>query len=93
MPLSTHTHEEKADEAEWSLRVLQRKVEALAQKGLRVLALASREVPSGTFDTDTARKDVERNLTLVGLVGMYDPPRPETKGAVQLCHTAGITVR
>jgi len=36
---------------------------------------------------------VEQDLTFVGLAGLYDPPRAETRGSVLACHEAGITVR
>ena len=32
----------------------------------------------------------ERDLTLIGLVGMHDPPRQEVKAAVKSCHRAGV---
>lgn len=68
-------------------------MEALAAQGLRVLALASRDwdglvKPGIQYD----RADIERDLTFHGLVGLYDPPRPESAGAVEECHRAGITV-
>jgi P-type Ca2+ transporter type 2C len=63
--------------------------EAMADEGLRVLAMARRrwtEPPEGRTPDD-----IERDLTLIGLVGLLDPPRPEAKAAVALCKTAGIT--
>lgn len=63
-------------------------MEALASQGLRVLALGSR--PTENIPED--RAEVESNIKLLGLVGLYDPPRPESKGAVQECHVAGINV-
>ena len=36
------------------------------------------------------REDAERELTLLGLVAMLDPPRPEVADAVARCHRAGI---
>jgi Ca2+-transporting ATPase len=63
--------------------------ERMAADGLRVLAYACR-----IFDAvpaDLAPGSVESQLTLLGLVGMLDPPRPEAQQAVQLCRTAGIT--
>ncbi len=58
--------------------------EAMADKGLRVLALAWRDGP----DTD----DPERGLVLAGLVGLEDPPRPEVPSAIARAHAAGIRV-
>ncbi|GAA5877888.1 hypothetical protein JCM16303_000274 [Sporobolomyces ruberrimus] len=66
-------------------------VEALAEQGLRVLALASR-VWSGTGSGEALRDEVEKDMTLSGLCGIYDAPRQESKGAVKLCHQAGIQV-
>ncbi len=63
--------------------------EAMADEGLRVLAVAEHrwtELPEGK-----AADDVERDLNLIGLVGLLDPPRPEAKGAVAVCKSAGIT--
>ena len=62
--------------------------EAMAQRALRVLAVARRDLPTLPAGTDTG--NLEKGLTLVGLVGMMDPPRPEVKGAVARCFTAGI---
>lgn len=65
-------------------------VEALAEQGLRVLAMAQKPWTSDVEDPE--RADVEANMCLYGLVGLYDPPRPETQGAVRRCHHAGIQV-
>ncbi|MEK6662708.1 MAG: cation-translocating P-type ATPase [Pseudomonadota bacterium] len=61
----------------------------LAAQGLRVLALAYRELPA--VPDSLAPDDVEQGLTFLGLVGLIDPPRPEAAQAVALCRTAGIT--
>jgi P-type E1-E2 ATPase len=37
-------------------------------------------------------QDLEQNLIFIGLVAMFDPPRPEVPKAIELCHTAGIKV-
>jgi calcium-translocating P-type ATPase len=63
-------------------------VDAMAAQGLRVLAAAWREVPSPQITQDAA----ESGLTLLGLVGMLDPPRPEVVDAVQACQGAGISI-
>ena len=62
--------------------------EALAQDGLRVLALAERPAGPGALTRDEA----ESGLTWLGLIGLHDPPRPEARPAVEACRTAGIRV-
>jgi calcium-translocating P-type ATPase len=61
--------------------------DTLAAEGLRVLAVAYRGVPA-----DYDRDHLEVDLTLMGLVGLEDPPRPEVPDAVAKCHQAGIKV-
>ncbi len=68
-----------------------REAEAIASQGQRVLALASKAVEPG--HTVLERGDVEGSLTLLGLVGMIDPPRPEAVAAVAVCLGAGIRVK
>ena len=68
-------------------RIIER-VDEMAGRALRVLAVARREVPSAPANRDEAESD----LCLLGLVGLVDPPRPEVAAAVANCHTAGITV-
>jgi Ca2+-transporting ATPase len=64
----------------------------MASGGLRVLAIAQRCLP--VEDLDTAHLD-ERvdHLTLLGLVGLSDPPRPGVLEAIAACHSAGIDVK
>jgi Ca2+-transporting ATPase len=63
--------------------------EASANNGYRVLALALREFSSQPEPLDI--ETVESQLTLLGLVALLDPPRPEAKAAVAECLSAGIT--
>ncbi|MFE0404610.1 cation-translocating P-type ATPase [Streptomyces nigra] len=60
----------------------------LASQGLRVLAVASRPLT----DPHLPRDDVESDLTLHGMVGMLDPPRPDVSDAVDACRRAGIRI-
>jgi calcium-translocating P-type ATPase len=60
---------------------------AMASEGLRVLALAHRRVPE-----KVAHDTLETDLVLLGIVGLYDPPRPEVADAIARCKDAGIRV-
>jgi len=61
--------------------------DAFARRGLRVLAIAEREVkPEMGFSATS----VERDLIFLGLMAMQDPPRPEVEHAVTVARTAGI---
>ncbi|MBB1093419.1 cation-transporting P-type ATPase [Rhodopseudomonas palustris] len=68
-----------------------RQSDALAASGQRVLAIARRRLPGGV--RDLAPADVAQGLTLLGLVGLIDPPRPEAIAAVAECRAAGIRVK
>ncbi|KAA9160205.1 cation-transporting P-type ATPase [Amycolatopsis acidicola] len=69
-------------------RELAAAVDAQARRGLRVLAVADRSLP----EPPAGRDDAERDLTLLGLVGLVDPPRKEVARAVADCRAAGIRV-
>lgn len=64
-------------------------VHRFAGMGLRTLALARRELPLG-FPLDENK--IERELTLLGIVGIMDPPHLEVPAAVKSADTAGIRV-
>jgi Ca2+-transporting ATPase len=57
---------------------------SMAGDALRVLAVA--------YKRDAVSNDAENGMTLLGLVGMIDPPRPEARAAVRECQEAGIRV-
>ncbi len=59
--------------------------EALAREGFRALAVAQKTV------SDEAAEPYEK-LTLIGLVGLYDPPRGDVEEAIRACREAGIKV-
>ncbi|KAK0191732.1 hypothetical protein F5146DRAFT_1112096 [Armillaria mellea] len=67
------------------------KAEELASEGLRVIALAQRTIDC-TDVQNISREDAEKGLTLMALAGIFDPPRPESVGAVRACRAAGIIV-
>lgn len=74
----------------------QDKIDAFASRGLRTLALGFKDIAAsdlpagGVGELDAA--DAESGLTLLCVVGIQDPPRPEVKGAIQRCRDAGISV-
>ena len=66
----------------WHARALE-----IAERGQRVIAIATRPMPE---DVRTLRfEDVEGGLTLLGLVGLIDPPREEAIAAVAECRSGG----
>ena len=62
--------------------------ENMAKDALRVLGMAYKELEHNPSQDEI--KDIENNLTFIGMVGMIDPPRQEAKDAVEKCKTAGI---
>jgi len=64
-------------------------MEQMASQGLRVLAFACLDKP----DAKSINFDDIQGLTLLGLQGMIDPPRPEVVDAIHVCQKAGITVK
>ncbi len=74
------------DEAYWL-----EQAERIAAQGQRVLAFAIK--PVAPEHTVLEFSDVEKGLTLLGLIGLIDPPRAEAITAVAECHGAGIRVK
>ncbi len=77
---------EPLDTAHWH-----QMINALAAQGQRVIAIATRGVAQDHKVLTTA--DIEGQLTLIGLIGLIDPPRAEAIEAVAECHAAGIRVK
>lgn len=73
--------------------VLAGAVEAMASRGLRVIAVASRELPGTASDwLDRSAEDAERNLAPLGLIGLNDPPRPDVGDVIKAARGAGIRI-
>lgn len=68
---------------------IHRITEKMASNGLRILGFGIKlfdNIPENIFPDE-----IEKDLTIIGLVGMMDPPREEAKSAVLICKKAGIT--
>ena len=64
-------------------------LDALTERGLRVLAVAGRRLRD---ELPRTAEDAERELQLYGLLALQDPPRPDVEQAIQACRGAGIKV-
>lgn len=71
--------------SEKTLRQITAENEKMTQNALRVLCLAYKPI-----DTISQTKNLETDLIFLGLVGLFDPPRPEAKVAIQKCFRAGM---
>ena len=76
--------------------MLQQEVIEYGNRGLRVIALATIDDISNPLlksaKTTAEYAQLEQNMTLIGLVGMLDPPRPEVTASIAKCKEAGIRV-
>ena len=83
------TQGDNGDKAALDSDFWEAQIESLAEKGFRVLAVAFKE----TEKSSVAFEDAQQNMTLLGCVGIIDPPRPEAIQAVKECRRAGIRVK
>ena len=67
--------------------------QALGERGLRGLLVATRTLPAGGFDPAGDLSTWVGELCFVGLVGLMDPPRAEARQAIVECQHAGIAVK
>ena len=70
------------------LEAAKEKNDEMSRGALRVLAVGYKVLDKAP--ENPASQELENGLTLMGLVGMIDPPRPEAKAAVATCRQAGI---
>ncbi|GAA5807596.1 hypothetical protein MFLAVUS_000961 [Mucor flavus] len=75
------------EKTEEQIKALNDDVDEFARRGLRALAVAVDEVPSGTVDGEG------RGFRLVGLLPIYDPPRSDTKETIDRAIALGISVK
>ena len=67
--------------------------DAIANAGERVMVVAQRDFERSSFQPQGNLIDLVQELTLLAMVGIVDPPRPEAKAAIAECREAGIRVR
>jgi Ca2+-transporting ATPase len=67
--------------------------ERLGKQGLRVMAVARRDFDPASFDPSSDLLSQVNDLTMLALVGIVDPPRPEAKASIAKARSAGIQIR
>ncbi|GMG86637.1 cation-transporting P-type ATPase [Biformimicrobium ophioploci] len=80
-----------AGEEPLDLQYWRRHLHSLAERGMRVMALAQKKIASSAAGISHA--DVAEGLTILALVGISDPPRAEAVASIRACHEAGIRVK
>jgi magnesium-transporting ATPase (P-type) len=91
LALCSHVLHEDGELHEMAHSEWEKRIEAIAAQGQRVLGLAYKRVDAS--QTVLQHSDLETGLVLLGLVGLIDPPRREAIEAVSECHSAGIEVK
>jgi Ca2+-transporting ATPase len=67
--------------------------DAMAKAGERVMVVAQRDLDPASFDRGGDLLELVKDLTLLAMAGIVDPPRAEAKAAIAECRDAGIRVR
>ena len=65
----------------------------MAEGGERVMVVAQKDFEPASFDPNGDLLGLVDGLTLLAMVGIVDPPRPEARDAIATCKSAGIRVR
>ena len=81
----------EGEEIPLDAEAIERAASAMAEQGLRVLALGRKWAAPGQDSLDHAH--LAEGVCFLGLQAMIDPPRPEAIRAVKACHRAGIEVK
>ena len=68
-----------------------KQIDEMAKEGMRILAVAEKDVQNSL--QTIGDQDIKSGFTLLGLIGMVDPPRKEVYKAINACYAAGITVK
>ncbi|MDF2153257.1 cation-transporting P-type ATPase [Vibrio sp. CAU 1672] len=63
-------------------------IQDFAHQALRTLAVGVRELSDADLEKD--HEELEKDVTILGLFGIMDPPRPEVRDAVNSCYDAGV---
>ncbi|MDF1549334.1 MAG: HAD-IC family P-type ATPase, partial [Bacteroidales bacterium] len=72
-------------------QIIENEVEKMAGKGMRVLAIAQKQVKNEI--TELTDELLQSEFSFIGLIGIIDPPRVETIESIKSCHSAGIVVK
>jgi len=64
----------------------------MAERGLRVIAVATRSIGKAEHPAAIERDAAERDLELLGLIGLLDPPRAHVAASIDACRRAGVKV-
>jgi Ca2+-transporting ATPase len=74
------------------LRNIHKRVNEMTAKSYRLLVVAYRELNGVKYNQDNYHDSIARDWILLGIVGIYDPPRPEVKNAIEFIREAKIRV-
>ncbi|MDO9154539.1 MAG: HAD-IC family P-type ATPase [Paludibacter sp.] len=76
-----------------NLTEVTKEIERMGKKGMRVIAVAQKQNPLQTGNSELTPDMLVTGFTFTGLIGMIDPPRTEAIEAIKICHDAGIVVK
>ncbi len=94
LPLCTRLGRRGAEEDldDQARQEIERQIDDFARAGQRVVAFASRRLDEPTDGMAWRARDIEDDLTFLGLAALQEPPQPEVTRLVEGCHKAGIRI-